>query len=177
MDEANNRSREALGKFLDYLGDKGLMPKATAQTRKASALKILSILDDVEAADVTTLDIDGVVSRFGHLHAKEYAPGSLASYSSRLHAAMEDFKSHLSNPLAFRPKAHRARTRSDKGAATGPSPRPVEPARPVPPPPMASSNILPIPIRPDLTIFVQGLPYDLSKPEAQKIANVILAMA
>jgi hypothetical protein len=42
--------------------------------------------------------------------------------------------------------------------------------------PMASS-ILPIPIRADLTIYIQGLPYDLTPTEAKKIASVIQAMA
>ena len=43
--------------------------------------------------------------------------------------------------------------------------------------PPGASNIVPIPIRADLTVYVQGLPYDLSSTEARKIANVILAMA
>jgi hypothetical protein len=42
--------------------------------------------------------------------------------------------------------------------------------------PMASS-ILPIPIRADLTIYIQGLPFDLTEAEAKKIASVIQAMA
>lgn len=42
--------------------------------------------------------------------------------------------------------------------------------------PMASS-ILPIPIRADLIIHIQGLPFDLTEAEAKKIACVIQAMA
>ncbi len=38
-------------------------------------------------------------------------------------------------------------------------------------------SILPIPIRPDLTVKIQGLPYDLTVHEANKIANVVKAMA
>ncbi len=44
-------------------------------------------------------------------------------------------------------------------------------------PPLSGFSILPIPIRPDVTVFVQGLPYDLTEAEANKIANVIRAMA
>jgi len=40
-----------------------------------------------------------------------------------------------------------------------------------------ASSILPIPIRVDLTIHIQGLPFDLTEAEAKKIANVIQAMA
>jgi len=42
---------------------------------------------------------------------------------------------------------------------------------------MASSHILPIPIRADLTIYIQGLPFDLTEAEARKIAGVVSAMA
>jgi hypothetical protein len=41
---------------------------------------------------------------------------------------------------------------------------------------MAASNILPIAIRADLTIYIQGLPFDLSEAEARKIAAVVTAM-
>ena len=37
------RSREALADFHDYLADKGLMEKNTAQSRKAAVTKVLAI--------------------------------------------------------------------------------------------------------------------------------------
>lgn len=37
--------------------------------------------------------------------------------------------------------------------------------------------IVPIQIRPDLTVHIQGLPHDLTKKEAEKIAGVVLAFA
>jgi hypothetical protein len=40
-----------------------------------------------------------------------------------------------------------------------------------------AGSILPIPIRPDLTIYVRGLPYDLKEAEADKIAAAVQAMA
>ena len=43
--------------------------------------------------------------------------------------------------------------------------------------PSAGGAIVPIALRADLTVHVQGLPFDLSEREAKKIANVILAMA
>ena len=88
------RSREALGVFLDYLADKGLMERNTAQSRKAAALKILGVLDEADAADVTIIDVDDVVARFGRLHGREYTPKSLNTYKSRLQSALDDFKSY-----------------------------------------------------------------------------------
>jgi len=180
-----DRSRAALLEFLDYLAAKGLMAKATVAARKAASTQILGILESEEATDVTALDLDQVVHRFQNLHGKKYTPQSLTTYKSRVKAAIDDFASYSINPLAFRPSVQsreRAKIKNGKqspaqGASdnvepikTDVNPRPVHSA-------MASSNILPIPLRADLTVFIQGLPFDLTAPEARKISNVVLAMA
>jgi hypothetical protein len=176
------RSREALVDFHDYMADKGLMEKNTAQSRKAAVSKLLGILDEVEARDVTALDIEDVISRFQRLHGRDYTPASLTSYKSRLRSALDDFLSYLSNPLAFRPSVQiraRARVRISKeeqGDSSGArADRRAEPARVVPLP-AAAGLIVPIPIRPDLTVHVQGIPFDLTEAEARKIAAVVTAM-
>jgi hypothetical protein len=176
------RSREALADFHDYLADKGLMEKNTAQSRKAAVTRVLGILDEIEAADVTNLDIEDVMSRFQRLHPRDYAPASLMSYKSRLKAALDDFLSYLSNPLAFRPSVQsrvRGRGRSGKGEqgdhGGARHERRAEPARGVALP-AGAGLIVPIPIRPDLTVHVQGIPFDLTESEARKIAAVVTAM-
>jgi hypothetical protein len=40
-----------------------------------------------------------------------------------------------------------------------------------------TDTILPIPIRPNLTVHIQGIPSDLTPAEADKIAAVIMAFA
>ncbi|HWW27643.1 MAG TPA: hypothetical protein VNZ85_17295 [Caulobacter sp.] len=179
-----SRSREALADFLTYLAEKGLMAAATVNARKAAASKILGILSDEEARDVTSIDVDDVVARFSRLHGKSYTPDSLTTYRSRLKSALSDFNSYSDNPLAFRPnvqsrektnsKAPKDReqvtSRSDSSETRHETVRPTSV-------PMASSNILPIPIRADLTIYIQGLPFDLTETEARKIAGVVSAMA
>lgn len=175
------RSREALAEFLDYLANKGLMAKATVQARKAAASKVLGILEASEATDVTIIDLDDVVSRFQRLHSKNYTPQSLVTYKSRLGSALDDFRSYLSNPLAFRPalnnRGERPKAKAVKEKDDGAT-RESKPEAPRPHAvPIATSNIVPIPIRADLTIYVQGLPFDLTEAEARKIAAVITAMA
>jgi hypothetical protein len=180
-----DRSRTALVEFLDYLASKGLMAKATVSARKAACSQILGILEGDEASDVTSIDLDQVVHRFQNLHGKKYTPQSLVTYKSRVKAAIDDFASYSANPLAFRPSAQsRERTKS-KNNKTNSEPKNIDapesktdiiPSRPAQPA-MASSNILPIPLRADLTVFIQGLPFDLTPQEARKIANVVTAMA
>jgi hypothetical protein len=159
------------------------MAKATVSARKAAAGQILGILGDDEASDITSIDLDQVVSRFQNLHGKKYTPQSLTTYKSLVKAAIDDFAAYLANPLAFRPSVQsrdRVKTKSAKPAqreSDAMEPLKTEsPSRAVHSA-MASSNILPIPLRADLTVFIQGMPFDLSAQEARKIANVVLAMA
>src|SRR5437762_12137716 len=171
------QSREALIRFLDYLTEKGLIERNTAQGRKLAASKILGILEENEAGDVTEIDVEDVVARFGRLHGREYTPGSLNTYKSRLQSALDDFRSYLNNPLAFKPgiKARIKRTKTGKEAGTDAETveRRLETPRAGPIAAAPTDNILPIPIREDLTIRIQGLPYDLTEAEAQKIAAVV----
>jgi hypothetical protein len=43
--------------------------------------------------------------------------------------------------------------------------------------PDMEDTIFPIPIRSDVTVRIQGLPFDLTRAEADKIAAVIMAYA
>lgn len=180
---SENRSREALFEFLDYLANKGLMSKATVASKKASAGKVLGILGPDEAADVTKIDMDDVMRRFQTLEGKKYTPGSLNTYQSRTKSVIEDFENYLRNPMGFRPNSQ-SRDRKPKSENKEPGKRssPNQGPRPADTgsarvSPLLPASILPIPIRPDVTVHVQGLPYDLTESEANRIANVIRAMA
>ncbi len=171
------RTRQDFIEFLDWLSDRGLMPKATVAARRAAVNRVLSVLTDEEAQDVTKLDLDKVMRQFTNLEGKGYTPGSLTTYLSRTRSALEDFVSYLDNPLSFRPSAQSRERRSTAKRETAPRASTTDvPAAP-PTSPATSANTLSIPIRPDATIIVMGLPYDLSDAEAGKIANVIRAMA
>lgn len=172
-------SRAALLDFVDYLSKKGLMNQATAANRKAAVNKVLSILDDEEAADVSKINIDAVMTRFHNLEGSKYTPSSLNVYKSRLKSAIDDFLRYQKDPLNFKP-AVQSSSRSEKPkAASTPVNSAATPSRQTEAleAPPASVNIIPIPIRPDLTVKIQGLPFDLKAAEANKIANVIKAMA
>lgn len=174
------RSRTAALEFLDYVLQKGLMAKNTAVARRTTADKVLAILDEDEARDVTALDIDQVMTRFQNLHGKDYTPESIGTYKSRVKSALDDFASYVDNPLSWRPRKS-APAAAPRPAKPPESRKPVQSADVTPPSqppagPMANS-ILPIPIRQNLTVLIQGLPYDLTAAEAKKIAGVIQALA
>jgi hypothetical protein len=177
-----NQSRTALLEFLDYLAKKGLMNRTTAAARKASANQVLGILDESAASDVSKLDLDAIMARFHHLHGSRYTPETLNVYKSRTKSAIDDFLRYQRDPLNFKPGIQPSQRKADQ-----PKPKPspsknnivrseTAQGSAIEPPP-AAVNILPIPIRPDLTVKIQGLPFDLTISEATKIANVIKAMA
>jgi hypothetical protein len=176
-----NLSRAALLDFIDYLSNKGLMNKTTAAARKAASNRVLGVLDEDEAQDVSKIDIDAVMSRFHNLEGSKFTPGSLNTYKSRLSSAIEDFLRYQRDPLNFKPSLQSTGRRNSERAKLPEGPgmnrKTIDAAPKSPEPPPTSVSILPIPIRPDLTIKIQGLPYDLTSQEALKIANVVKAMA
>ena len=177
---SGERSRESLLEFLNYLADKGLIAKATANSRRIAASKVLKILSDDEAQDVTVLNLDDVMSRFQNLEGKAYTPGSLATYRARMKSALIDFEKYVENPLGFKPTVRRrGKNKSEPSASADQKPSPASSSRTDTKPasqPMFNS-IVPIQIRRDITVHVQGLPFDLNEAEADRIANVIRAMA
>ncbi|AYD03396.1 hypothetical protein [Neorhizobium sp. NCHU2750] len=181
---AGQKSRAALLDFIDYLSRKGLMNKTTASARKAAANNVLGILDEQEAGDISSIDLDEVMLRFQNLNGMKYTADSLTTYKSRVRSAIDDFLSYVENPMAFKPSTSLNRKAQDRTRATdGKASKDRSPMR-APnaalesaSPPLVASLVLPIPIRADLTVYVQGLPYDLTQGEALKIANVIRAMA
>ncbi|MEH6700730.1 hypothetical protein [Parasphingorhabdus sp.] len=182
---SDKRDLNAFLDFMDYLSDKGLMAKNTAQARKAAANKVLGVLSSEETSDVTTIDLDDAIQRFSNLQGQKYTPQSLVTYKSRVRSALDDFEAYLMNPLGFRPsintrerKSKKQQTGLDKSASqNNQTANETPPQIDKPSTGPLSNSIIPIAIRSDLTVFVQGLPFDLSESEANRIANVIKAMA
>lgn len=175
------RTREAILEFQDYQANKGLLAKGTAIARKAALSKVLGILSNEEAENITEIDLDGLMIRFSNLQGKDYTPGSMNTYKSRVKAAIDDFEAYLSNPLGFRPSVNRrdrtAKSEKSNLKKTTPQQEAYEQIAKVSTPSFDASNILPIPLRADLTVRIQGLPFDMTKAEAEKIAAVVKAMS
>jgi hypothetical protein len=178
---SSEKSLSSLSKFLDYLSDKGLMDKQTAMSRKSTANLVLGSLSDLEAIDVTTVDVDTVMRRFENLNRGKYTPGSLRTYRSRLASAIEDFISYSDNPMSFRPatvtrERKQKETQSVKNVDSQQRIA-INHSGVITDIKNVSPMIVPIPIRINLTIQIHGLPFDLTPQEARKISAVIVAMA
>lgn len=178
----SNRSVSALLEFLDYLAAKGMMQRNTVSGRKAAVSKVFGVLDPEEQGDVTQVNIDEAMTRFFNLEGRGYKPESLGVYKSRVNSAVNDFKAYLESPSTFKPSggAKATRTAPRVVKVTAGQPKPVHSSeahvryeQPV----STGANVFPIPIRPDVVVRIHGLPFDLTSAEADKIANVVKAMA
>jgi len=161
------------------MSEKGLIPANTASSRKASANKVLALLSEQEAEDVTNADVDDLIRRFENKYRHQYNPDSVLTYKSRLRSALDDFRAYTENPVGFRPTG-RTQQRPKNGGGPSASAKPSKSQQP-PEPRLSqaapSVNVVPIAIRPDVTVQIGNLPYDLTAGEAKRIANVILAYA
>lgn len=189
----SDKSLNAFREFLNWEEDKGLVPLTTIRSRKASIKKIAAVLNEQETSDVTTIDVDDVMYRFTNLKGKDYSPGSLQTYKSRLSSALDDFLRYLENPMSFKPNSKRRTTTTSDNSSGVTSTKSKNKSQPKPTPSSSetptshggwrnlntppSAGVIPIPVRSDLTVQIHGIPFDLKRSEAQRIANVILALA
>jgi hypothetical protein len=171
----------ALDKFLVYLGDKGLMPRPTVASRRASCNKMLGVLSEEEKRDLRTVDLGEVSARFGNLEGRNYTPDSLKTYKSRTSKALEDFFRYMDEPATFRAKSYARAAPSSRArvgsGAKDPTPDSQDAAESRTDVRSVDHLTVPVPIREGLIVRISGLPFDLTQQEASKIANVVKAMA
>ena len=176
-------SLEALLEFADYLGKKGLLNKNTANSRKAACSKVFAVLAEDEASDLREVDIDQVAMRFNNLEGSNYSPESLRVYKSRASTALSDFFRYKRNPAAFKIETSSRKARgATAGAEAGSSKASGNVAPGAADKAMSAARSpetvdIPIPLRPNCIVYLNGLPIDLSESEAKKIGNVVAAMA
>ncbi|MBY8826684.1 hypothetical protein [Hephaestia mangrovi] len=173
------RSRADLLKFLDWMAEKGLLPANTAQSRKASSNKILALLSEEEAMDVTQVDVDDLALRFGTKFGQQYDPKSVLTYKSRLRSALEDFRAYCDNPVGFRPtgRVQQRPKLTKESVASKTSVTDGAEQRSAPTVVQSPVSVVPVAIRADVIVHIGNLPHDLTEIEARRIANVILAYA
>jgi hypothetical protein len=187
-------SLDALNRFLDYALEKGLVKPETAKSRKTAVNKILEKITDEQKADVRTVNLDIEADHFANRQGAGYIPSSLQTYKSRAKTALADFEAYVDSPMNFRPsggvngKAQgkqgaalparkvRQNKQPERTLATG-SAQGEESLKDERPAIDSRALTFPVPIRPGLIVQLQGIPFDLTIAEADKIAMVVKALA
>jgi hypothetical protein len=173
-----SHSRAELLRFLGDLGKSGAIGSNSADSLKAACSKVLGVLSDVESQDVRELNVEEIFERFLTLYGRNYGKNTLTSYKSRVRTALERFRCSDSKEALPRRQFNDRRIETDLGGGrqldkTVPSQSELV-GRTLPP--MGSANVMSIPIRADMAVIINGLPWDLSEIEARKIVAVINAM-
>lgn len=173
----NGPSLDDLLGFLNHAGERGLMPVATAQALAVATRNVFSVLDDSERANLPLDDIDGVIRRFNNKRARDFNPASLKEYSRRVKRAIEMYLRWRDDPANFSVKTRTA----NAGRKKGPNGNQTEPlsARPLPDDsdsPLMSRTAgyhTAFPVRAGQVVTVSNIPHDLSRAEAERLAQFI----
>lgn len=174
---AGSYSSESLLRFLKDVVVAGHMPPTTARSRSNAARALLAYLTDGENSDLRVLDIDALRSRIAEDQSGALRPEVADLYIERLESALADFLPFAEAPDAFEagrasdsyqePRVELEEPPEDRRALESARLR-FDRNRP---------DIIPIPLPRGSTVYVHGLPADLSPAEARKIARVIAALA
>jgi hypothetical protein len=180
-------SEAELLKFMDWLGEKGLVNPVTAKSRRIASAKVLGALDDHEKLDLRDFDREQAFQRFMNKSSKDFTPGSLTTYKSRFYSALDDFLSWRANPAGFKPAGtQRVRTKTTDDNDQSSKTRKLQTVTTASKESNTSelgqgmpgqSLVFPIPIRDGVTVKIHNLPMDLSKTEADRICAVVKALA
>lgn len=169
-------SESAFLEFLRQSAVSGIIKPATGRARKMAAEQLLGQLKSHERADLRMLDIDELCSRFHKIQGSTIRPENLQVYNQRLSSAVDDFIRWTGNPAGFvsnegeQPEAVVVASRDKPGEALAREELALNPPR-------SPHDIFPVPIREDLVVYLQNIPLDMTRAEAQKIAAVVQALA
>jgi hypothetical protein len=180
---ATGHSGDDLLDFLAHAGERGLMPAATARALAVASRQVLSILSDEERADVRRLDTAAAAKRFANKRAKDFNPTSLREYGRRFQRAIDLFSQWLENPAEFsvptRTTAPARKTARAVAARTGSEGHAAVENHnvAVAPPPASGGYQSAVPIRPGVVVTILNIPADLSKVEADRLAQFVRMLA
>jgi hypothetical protein len=175
---ATDYSADELLRFLDHAAEKGLMPAATATALQVAARTVFAILTDQERSDVRNLDLDAVTRRFENKRARDFTPGSLKTYGSRVKRAVAQFTTWRDNPGNFRPETRSTAALRARRQAPEVEHIPEDLANTTRMPTSAPGTYqTAFPLRPGTVVTLFNIPEDLTAAEAKRLSDFISMLA
>jgi hypothetical protein len=178
---ATEYSVDELLAFLDHAADRGLMPTATARALGVASRRVFEILPNEQRADVRRLDVAEVFKRFQNKHAKDFTPSSLKEYGRRAQRAVEIFRRWRDDPATFSVKTRSTTASRKKATRSGANvtelAAPLGTQARVPAPDSTAGYETSFPVRPGLVVTLLNIPADLSKAEAERLAQFVKMLA
>ena len=99
---------KSFSEFWGWAAEKGLMNENTANSFSSPVKQIISILDDWENVDITTIDQDDLFQRFGNIRGKDFKPESLNQYFRRFQNARKVYLDYVTDPINWKYKGQSA---------------------------------------------------------------------
>jgi len=150
----------------------GIMNPGVARSRKTAAQKLLDHLTAEERINLRQLDVDELCSRIHKLEDSSIREEAMNLYSARLKSALTDYFSWVVDPESFS-------SNSKNQTAAQVQQRDLEEQRALEAIALhhagTQDDIIPIPLREGLVVYLQGLPLNLTAKEADKIVQVVKA--
>ena len=169
-------SQSAFLEFLRQSAVSGIVKPATGRARKLAVEQLMAQLKSHERTDLRVVDVDELCSRFHKIQGSTIRPENLEVYNQRFSSALKDFIRWRENPAQFvssegeLPESKMVARRDDAGQAAAREELALNPPR-------SPHDIFPVPIREDLVVYLQNIPLDMTREEANKIAAVVQALA
>ena len=168
-------SKNGLFIYLRESAKSGILNPAVAKSRNIAAQQLLDHITPEERLNLRCLDVDVLCSRIHKLEDSTIRVEALNLYNSRLKSALSDYFSWIQDPegsvsnstLNVRKQAKIQISKTEQKALEDITLSQTK----------AQTDIIPVPLRKDLTVFIKNLPLDLSQKEANKIVRVIKAFA
>jgi hypothetical protein len=166
-------SKKGLLNHLREAAKSGILNPAVARSRNIAAQQLLDHVTPQESENLRCLDVDVLCSRIHKLEETSMRIEALNLYNSRLKSALSDYFSWLEDPENFCSNGSSSNTANSQAKMSKQEKKALEEITLSQT--KAQTDIIPVPIREDLTVFIKDLPMDLTAKEAAKIVRVIKA--
>ncbi|MCX7553344.1 hypothetical protein OS175_05595 [Marinicella sp. S1101] len=168
-----NYSKDGLLNFLKESAVSGIMNPGVARSRKTAAEKLLDHVTAEERINLRVLDVDELCSRIHKIEDSSIREEAMNLYNARLKSALDDYFNYLQCPESF------TSTGSNLAPVKQVQKRDSEEQKALESIALhhagTQDDIIPIPLREGLIVYLQGLPLNLTQTEANKIVNVVKA--
>ncbi|MGI8812739.1 MAG: hypothetical protein ACR2IH_09475 [Pyrinomonadaceae bacterium] len=170
---ANQYAMDDLLDFLSHIGDKGLVPVATAQALAVATRNVFGALEEDEQKNIGGLNLDAIIKRFNNKRARDFSPASLKEYGRRVRRAIELYEQWKDNPANFSVET-RAPRKSKKESVHFPAdtsnngPNEVQHA-----PNRVGTFQSSFPVGSGRVITLSNIPEDLTSSEAERLAQFV----
>lgn len=174
MKQEGDYSAGALLGFLKQAGMEGLINPAAARARRNAVEQLSAELTDAEKADLRRLDVADLAGRIHKLEGSSIRSETLALYAERFEMALHDFLAWTADPMRFKSVGSERRRTIPRGQL---DPDQEAGERIALTSARNGSDLVPVPLRDQLTVYIANLPLNLSAEEAERIAGVVRAYA